>query len=151
VTFAVRKLTTNPETMIKRPGLCLSIFAIATAFAAGCHRTPVNSELRPRITLAMVQQGDTLFHTRGCFKCHGPDAKGRKNGPDLTGPKFLHVNGTYGDFVRLITSGVPQDSIKVKTHEFDMQPRGGNRNPMTDEQIRAVAAYVYSLSHPLKG
>jgi mono/diheme cytochrome c family protein len=28
-----------------------------------------------------------------------------------------------------------------------MQPRGGNQNPLTDEQVRAVAAYVYSLSH----
>jgi mono/diheme cytochrome c family protein len=28
-----------------------------------------------------------------------------------------------------------------------MQPRGGSQNPLNDEQIRAVAAYVFSLSH----
>jgi mono/diheme cytochrome c family protein len=97
-----------------------------------------------------VQHGDSLFHTRGCYKCHGNDAKGRKNGPNLTSGPYLHVDGTYAGFVRLITSGVPEDSIKEKSHEFDMQPRGGNRNPMTDAEILDVAAYVYSLSHPLK-
>jgi mono/diheme cytochrome c family protein len=59
----------------------------------------------------------------------------------------MHVNGTYGDFVRLITSGVPADSIHDKSHRLAMQPRGGNQHPLTDEQIRAVAAYVFSLSH----
>jgi mono/diheme cytochrome c family protein len=99
------------------------------------------------VTMAMVAEGDSLFHTAGCVRCHGADAKGAQNGPNLTGPTFLHVNGTYDDFVRLITSGVPADSIKDSSHRFPMRPRGGGQHPLTDDQVKAVAAYVYSLSH----
>lgn len=99
------------------------------------------------VTTQMIALGDSLFHARSCVRCHGADAKGADNGPDLTVSTHMHVNGTYEDFVRLITSGVPKDSILDKSHRFAMQPRGGNQNPLNDEQIRAVAAYVYSLSH----
>lgn len=99
------------------------------------------------VTTAMVAEGDSLFHTVGCVRCHGADAKGAQNGPNLTGPTFLHVNGTYDDFVRLITSGVPADSIKDSSHRFPMRPRGGGQHPLTDDQVKVVAAYVYSLSH----
>jgi len=99
------------------------------------------------MTPAMIAQGDSLFHAKSCVRCHGADAKGAQNGPNLTGPTFLHVTGTYPDFVRVITSGVPADSIKDKSHRFAMQPRGGTQNPLTDDQIRLVAAYVYTLSH----
>jgi len=101
------------------------------------------------VTAASIALGDSLFHAKSCVRCHGADAKGAANGngPDLTTTTHLHVNGSYDDFVRIITTGVPSDSIKVKTRRFAMQPRGGAQNPLTDDQIRAVAAYVYSLSH----
>jgi mono/diheme cytochrome c family protein len=96
----------------------------------------------------MVVEGDTLFHARSCKNCHGADAKGAKNGPDLTAGHFLHANGTYEDFIRIITNGLPKDSIKVASHPFAMAPRGGARPaPLTDTEIRSVAAYVYSLNH----
>ena len=101
------------------------------------------------VTPATIALGDSLFHAKSCVRCHGADAKGAANGngPDLTTTTHLHVNGSYEDFVRIITTGVPSDSIKVKTRRFAMQPRGGAQNPLTDDQIKAVAAYVYSLSH----
>jgi mono/diheme cytochrome c family protein len=101
------------------------------------------------VTALMVAQGDSIFHSRACARCHGADAKGAQNGPNLTTGKFLHVDGSMNDFVRIITSGVPADSIKDKTHTFPMSPRGGPRPaPLTDDQIRSVAAYVYALNHP---
>ena len=99
------------------------------------------------MTTAMIAEGDSIFHAAGCVRCHGADAKGAQNGPNLTGPTFLHVNGTYDDFVRIITSGVPADSIKDSAHRFPMRARGGGQHPLTDDQVKAVAAYVYSLSH----
>lgn len=99
------------------------------------------------VTTAMITQGDSLFHAASCVRCHGADAKGAQNGPSLMGPTFMHVNGTYEDFVRLIMSGVPADSIKDKAHRFAMRPKGGGQTPLTDDQVKAVAAYVYSLSH----
>lgn len=99
------------------------------------------------VTPAMIAMGDSLYHAATCRRCHGPDAKGAQNGPSLLGPSFMHVNGSYDDFVRIITSGVPTDSIKDKSHQFAMRPRGGGNPPLTDDQVKAVAAYVYSLSH----
>jgi mono/diheme cytochrome c family protein len=107
---------------------------------------PANA-LPAGVTLAMVTQVDSLFHAKSCARCHGPDAKGATNGPDLTTATHLHVNGSYDDFVRIITSGVPADSIKVKSHPFAMRARGGQAPLLTDDQVRAVAAYVYTLSH----
>jgi mono/diheme cytochrome c family protein len=109
---------------------------------------PAAGGLPAGVTAAMVTTGDSIFHARACARCHGADAKGAANGPDLTTSTHMHVNGTYEDFVRLITSGVPADSIKDPSHKFAMQPRGGARPaPLTDQEIRDVAAYVYSLSH----
>jgi mono/diheme cytochrome c family protein len=99
------------------------------------------------VTTKTIALGDSLFHASSCTRCHGADAKGAQNGPNLTTATHMHVNGTYDDFVRLITSGVPRDSIQDKSHRFGMQPRGGTQNPLNDDQIRAVAAYVFSLSH----
>ena len=99
------------------------------------------------VTTRTITLGDSLFHASSCTRCHGADAKGAQNGPNLTTATHMHVNGTYDDFVRIITSGVPRDSIQDKSHRFGMQPRGGTQNPLNDDQIRAVAAYVFSLSH----
>lgn len=137
----------------------------AVVISAACYKAPstaaspsmggaaarASNGLPAGVTARTVALGDSLFHARSCARCHGADAKGAQNGPNLTTATHLHVNGTYDDFVRLITSGVPLDSIQDKSHRLAMQPRGGNQNPLTDEQIRAVAAYVYSLSHKVGG
>jgi len=99
------------------------------------------------VTPAMIAMGDSIFHAASCRRCHGPDAKGATNGPSLLGPTFLHIDGSYDSFVRIITSGVPTDSIKDKSHQFAMRARGGGTPGLTDDQVKAVAAYVYSLSH----
>jgi mono/diheme cytochrome c family protein len=107
----------------------------------------VMSGLPAGVTARTIAVGDSLFHASSCSRCHGADAKGAQNGPNLTTATHIHVNGTYDDFVRLITTGVPKDSVQDKSRRFAMQPRGGSQNPLNDEQIRAVAAYVFSLSH----
>jgi mono/diheme cytochrome c family protein len=113
----------------------------------GAATKAANSGLPAGVTTAMIAEGDSLFHKASCVRCHGADASGAQNGPSLKGPTFLHVNGSYEDYVRVITSGVPADSIKDKSHRFAMRPKGGGQTPLTDDQVRAVAAYVYSLSH----
>src|SRR5262249_50660073 len=101
------------------------------------------------VTPALVTLGDSLYHAASCRRCHGADAKGAQNGPNLTGPTFLHIKGTgsYQDSVNVIMSGAPADSIKDKSHTLPMRPKGGGQTPLTDDQVKAVAAYVYSLSH----
>lgn len=122
--------------------------ATSAPAASSAAARPAAGGMPAGVTAAMVAEGDSLFHARSCRNCHGPDAKGRTNGPDLTSGKFMHVNGSYDDFVRIITSGVPADQIKDKSHTLAMNPRGGGRPPLlTDDQVKAIAAYVYSLNH----
>jgi cytochrome c5 len=99
------------------------------------------------VTPASIALGDSIFHARGCRNCHGPDAKGRANGPDLTAGHFLQVNGSYDGFVKIITDGVPVTAIKDTAHKRAMPARGGAPTPLTDDQIKAVAAFVWSLNH----
>ena len=76
-------------------------------------------------------------------------AKGAANGPTLITTNFMHVNGTYDDFVRIITTGIPATAIKDAAHRIPMPAMGGPRPaPLTDAQVKSVAAYVYSLNHP---
>jgi mono/diheme cytochrome c family protein len=99
-------------------------------------------------TAAMVAEGDSIFHARSCRNCHGMDGKGAANGPNLTDQTFLHVDNSFQSYVTLITNGVPADQIKDPSHHVPMGGRGGRGVPLTDDQIKAVAAYAYSLSHP---
>lgn len=107
-----------------------------------------NAAAKP-YTAAMVAEGDSIFHARGCKNCHGMDANGAANGPDLVQPtKFLHIDGSYQSFVNIITSGVPADKIVDPAHKVPMSGMGGRPTPLSADQIKAVAAYVYNLNHP---
>lgn len=97
------------------------------------------------VTQARVAEGAKLYKGTGlCAACHGPEGKGGV-GPDLTDTLWLHSAGAFDDIVRQITEGVPQ--AKAKTGIM-MPPRGGSG--LSDEQVRAVAAYVWRLSHPAR-
>lgn len=126
--------------------------AAAPAPAGSAAPTATNAATRSSnalpagVTAQMVTLGDSLFHARTCARCHGPDGKGAQNGPDLTTTTHLHVDGSIDGFVRVITNGIPADQIKDKSHQFPMRGGGGNP-PLNADQIRAVAAYVYTLSH----
>jgi len=128
--------TTTPA-----PATQPSASSTTTAAAA-----PSRGGLPSGVTTAMVTLGDSLFHASSCVRCHGPDAKGRQNGPDLTSGHFMHLaTGSYDEIVKIITNGVPADSIKDPSHRLPMRGRGGGS--LTDDQIKAIAAYVYKLSH----
>ena len=102
------------------------------------------------VTAAMVASGDSIFHANACARCHGPTAHGAANGPTLVkgdSAKWLHSNGSYEGIVKTITAGVPKDSLVDKTRRFQMNPRGSNP-PISDDAVKAVAAYLWKLNHP---
>lgn len=102
--------------------------------------------LPSNVTPAVIAIGDSIYHARGCRNCHGPDGAGTNRGPNLTDATLTHVNGTFDDYVRIITNGVPAAEVKDKSITGSMPARGGGRPaPLTDEQIRAVAGYVFTL------
>lgn len=96
------------------------------------------------ITPAMTAMGEDIFKGKlaggTCQTCHGANAKGTQLGPDLTDSKWINTDGTYSGIIEVVTKGV------AKPREFQgaMPPMGGAR--LSDEQIRAVSAYVHSLS-----
>jgi mono/diheme cytochrome c family protein len=118
------------------------------AAAQGASRGPGRPDESPAaITAAMIALGDSIFHGRAaggaCFMCHGADAKGTPGiAPDLTDAKWLHGDGSYAAILRTVENGVPDP----KESPDPMPPMGGAR--LTPAQVRAVAAYVYALSHP---
>lgn len=99
------------------------------------------------VTPAAIKQGDAIFHGPGlCSACHGADAKGMPSmGANLTDQQWLHSKGTYDDIVKQIMTGV---SAKESTSGTVMPPKGGGG--LTDDQVKAVAAYVWNLSHKCK-
>ena len=99
------------------------------------------------VTAAAVAMGDSIFNTGSCARCHGKGGVGATNAPSLAGPKFLQMTtGSFEEIVATIVSGVPKEKIKDPTHPNAMGARGG-RMALTDPQIQAVAAYVWTLSH----
>jgi mono/diheme cytochrome c family protein len=93
--------------------------------------------------------GDSIFHAGACQRCHGQKGVGANNGPSLVAGPWLHHTGKYEEIVGTITNGIPATEIKEASHRFPMRPRGGPMN-LDDDQVKAVAAYVWSISREKK-
>lgn len=99
------------------------------------------------ITPAMTALGDSIFHGKSaggaCLMCHGADGKGTPGlAPNLTDSKWLNGDGSFAFILRSVEKGIADP----KESSMPMPPMGGAR--LTPDQVRAVAAYVYLLSHP---
>ncbi|MGO9933112.1 MAG: c-type cytochrome [Steroidobacteraceae bacterium] len=96
-------------------------------------------------TKEMVALGDQIYHGQvggaACTGCHGANAKGTPLGPDLTGAHWLWGDGSYAAIAKTITTGVAQP----KQYRSPMPPMGGTQ--LTSDQVSAVAAYIWGLSH----
>ncbi len=78
-----------------------------------------------------------------CGACHGASAQGIPNlGADLTDDEWLHSDGSLEGILKSIVDGVSSDESSSGTV---MPPKGGSA--LSDEQLEAVAAYVWSLSN----
>jgi len=114
----------------------------ATAAAGG--EVTVNASA---ISASLVALGDSIFHGKAaggaCLMCHGADAKGTPGlAPNLADAKWLNGDGTLAFIINTVQKGV----ANPKEGPAPMPPMGGSQ--LTPEQVRAVAAYVYSLTHP---
>ncbi len=99
----------------------------------------------PGATLEMVALGAQIYHGQvggaACTGCHGQNGQGTVLGPDLTGKKWLWGDGSYAAIAKTITDGVSQP----KQFRSPMPPMGGAQ--LSADQVSAVAAYVWSISH----
>lgn len=96
------------------------------------------------MTQENVEQGRQLFTGQGiCFTCHGQEGQGTALAPALNDNDWIWID-TSGDvfeqLVALIGTGVTQP----RDHPAPMPPAGGGN--LSDEQLRSLAAYVYTLA-----
>jgi len=104
-----------------------------------------SANLPAGVTREMVALGNRIYRGQvgaaTCMTCHGETGKGSPLGPDLTTRKWLWSNGSYTGIAKVIRKGVMQP----KQYRSTMPPSGGAQ--LTDDQVKALAAYVWSLSH----
>ena len=122
---------TNPDPPPLRPG----------AMASAAPQKLVAKNLPAGVTQAMVDEGQELF-SNPCAACHGAGGAGTPSAPPLNDGQWLNISGAYPEIVTVINNGVPQP----REHPGMMPPKGG-RADLTEPQVRALAAYVFALSH----
>ena len=95
--------------------------------------------LAPGTTLEMAEEGRRLFVV--CAVCHGLDAAGTPLGPPLNDGEWTGISGELAEIESVIRTGVAEP----EGFPVPMPAMGGG--DFTDEQVRALAAYVYALGH----
>lgn len=90
------------------------------------------------VTGEMVAQGRELFVT--CTVCHGLNGDGTALGPSLRDSVWTHIEPSVPAIAQLVREGV----WSPEEFETPMPEMGGGQ--FDDEQLNAVAAYVYGMS-----
>lgn len=123
-----------------RLGLVCGLILVLQAGAAGS--AAAQTAAPAGVTPEAIAKGDSIYHKTGlCYACHGANGEGTV-GPNLTDAEWIHGDGSYDMIVATVTAGVPKEKAKSG---IVMPPKGGST--ITDDEVKAVAAYVYSLSH----
>jgi mono/diheme cytochrome c family protein len=109
-------------------------------------RATASLALAPGTTREMLALGDRIFHGEAsngtCSGCHGSDAGGTSVGPALNNGIWVHTDGSLEAIAGIITSGVSHP----RNYTGVMPPLGGA--PLSQQDVAAVAAYVWAIGHP---
>jgi len=139
-----------PRTPCPDPKMVGTIATSAAAPPEGTHsdagRVAVaNLPVPQGATSAMVALGDRIYHGEDggatCVGCHGGDASGTPLGPTLKAHDWLWSDGSYAGIQKTVQEGV----MNPKQFRAAMPAMGGAQ--LTSEQLSAVSAYVWALSH----
>jgi len=88
---------------------------------------------------ARIVRGEAAGGT--CAGCHGSNAEGSPLGPSLRSSKWLWGDGSLQSITKIINDGVPNP----KQYRSPMPPKGGAQ--LSQAEVKAVAAYVWAVSH----
>jgi len=136
---------------------CPSLSAPAGAVAESASQPPEGTDpnagaaalpVPEGATVEMVALGSRIYRGQvgaaACTGCHGDRGQGSPLGPDLTGKKWVWSDGSFAGIAKTITEGVSQP----KQYRSPMPAMGGSQ--LTADQVKALAAYVWSISHRQK-
>jgi cbb3-type cytochrome c oxidase subunit III len=120
---------------------CVGVVTLVTLTPAAAQTVPEG------ITKEAIDEGGKLFRGEGlCYACHGQQGKGMQGlGSDLADQEWLHSDGSVEGILETIVNGVSGDKSSVGV---SMPAKGGSA--LNEEKLRAVAAYVWSLSSTKK-
>jgi cytochrome c oxidase cbb3-type subunit 3 len=95
------------------------------------------------VTDSSVARGERIFHgPANCASCHGEGARGTDIAPALSDTDWIRGSGSYEEIVEQVMHGVPRNESRTDT---PMPMRGWTG--LDDDEVRAVAAYVWTLSN----
>jgi disulfide bond formation protein DsbB len=113
---------------------------IAAIEAAQAHERLVAAPAAPELEVATAARGRELFATT-CVACHGPEGKGVQGlGKDLTASDFV-AGRDDESMLEFLAVGRPEATPVA-------MPARGGRPDYTDEDLRAIVAYVRGLQDP---
>lgn len=104
----------------------------------------MTQELPAGVTKEMIAKGKTVYAGAGiCSSCHGPNGGGIPNlGANLTDGEWLHSDGSFDGITKTVMAGV---TAQESSSGVPMPAKGGTN--ISDDDVKAVSAYVWSLSH----
>ena len=99
--------------------------------------------LPPGVTESVIAEGKKIYGGRGlCYLCHGAVPDGGI-GPSLSDSTWIRSEGRYEEIVAQVFNGTTREEAKTGVA---MPPRGGSH--ISDEEVRAVAAYIWAVGNP---
>jgi cytochrome c oxidase cbb3-type subunit 3 len=105
---------------------------------------PYDAILADDALMRVVRTTGRRLFGDNCAACHGRDGKGRANYPDLTDDDWLW-GGEPAQIEQTMRVGV--NTTHPESRQSQM-PAFGRDDMLSADQVKAVAAYVYSLTHP---
>jgi mono/diheme cytochrome c family protein len=105
--------------------------------------TPPRLKRPTPVTDSAIARGRELFHgAANCSACHGVEGVGTDSGAPLAQGVWLHGEDSYEAIRSRVLHGIPRAE---STRGIAMPMRGWN--PLSDQEVRDVAAYVWAISH----
>jgi mono/diheme cytochrome c family protein len=90
----------------------------------------------------MIDSGAAIYAGKGnCARCHGAEGGGTEDGPPLTTGQWKLGSGDYAWLIHITR----HSGIAAWGRDGDPTPMRGP-TLLSEEEVRAVAAYVWSIS-----
>jgi mono/diheme cytochrome c family protein len=111
---------------------------------------------------AMARKGHAVAERLGCFRCHGPGGRGAGSNPGSLkgyippwdGPDFAELVANDGELREWILGGRPQRLQANALARFFLDRQAirmpAFRGQLTEEELRALEAYIGWLREPLR-